>query len=310
MKKIVTYLMIIALLSVMAGCGSNNLTENPSTQASPNASNIDQSVGGLKASDDGCFVWDDNVITGLTEKGSVEQSLVIPENAEEVADNAFSRAENLEEIAFLNADTILGKGIFASCPKLRDVILPANLKTIPFKAFQLCEALETMNIPDSVAMIEETAFFGCSLLVSVQFGASVQIIGKSAFEYCTALTSVDLPDNLTEIGNEAFRDCANLESINFNNALRVIGKSAFYSCSSLTNLEFPNSLTTLGESAFSRCSNLESVVIPESATTFEANCLATNGNVQLKVKEGSVADIELVARWDELTADWGTIVYD
>ena len=114
----------------------------------------------------------------------------IPDGVVEIAMDAFSQNDDIEQI-----------------------IIPESVTVIGPRAFEYCFYLNSVNIPSSVTEIQYYTFMSCESLTSVTIPDSVTKIGNSAFQYCTGLTSITIPDSVTKIGNDAFKDCRNLKSI-------------------------------------------------------------------------------------------------
>lgn len=131
-----------------------------------------------------------------------ERRLVIPAEVDgravvEIADNAFSAHEEIEEL-----------------------VLPASIQKIGANAFAGCVNLHTVTfIADGAARIAspQTALYE---------------IGNGAFSGCGKLTSFELPYGLESIGGRAFA-YTNLNEVTIPNTVDYIGEAAFVGCNAL-----------------------------------------------------------------------------
>ena len=131
-----------------------------------------------------------------------ESRLVIPAEVDgravvEIADNAFSDHEEIEEL-----------------------VLPASIQKIGANAFAGCVNLHTVTfVADGAARIAspQTALYE---------------IGNGAFSGCGKLTSFELPYGLESIGGRAFA-YTNLNEVTIPNTVDYIGEAAFVGCNAL-----------------------------------------------------------------------------
>ena len=71
----------------------------------------------------------------ITVSRLAEGEYTIPAAVSRVRDRAFMGCAGLTKVTFAGANTVIGKGAFASCASLTAVLLPENLKTVPEEAF-------------------------------------------------------------------------------------------------------------------------------------------------------------------------------
>lgn len=127
-------------------------------------------------------------------QGSELNSIVLPENLENIGKKAFIYCANLTSITIPDSVTSIEGMTFAYCSSLTSITVPESVTRIGDSAFRECSSLQSINIPDSVISIGEDAFYGCISLASIIIPNSVTNVGGSAFYECTSLTSVTLSD--------------------------------------------------------------------------------------------------------------------
>ena len=191
-----------------------------------------------------------------------------------VADKAFYKCKNLEEVVFNGWMQSIGDGAFEGCSSLVKITFKGaeNNEVVSLKigegAFRSCTRLTEVlfDAKSRVTDLGAEAFKGCVRLTQISFPASLTVIGDNAFE-STKLSSVTFAEkgNLTEIGASAFTKLP-LASLKFPASLQTIGESAFYQNQSLTSVEFAadGADLTIGDYAFQKCEKLESIAIPKN----------------------------------------------
>ena len=123
--------------------------------------------------------------------------LDMPEDIEEIAENAFASGESN------------GKGKL----NLTKVKIPNKVQVIGKRAFYNCD-LKTVVIPNSVTVIGAESFAGNKHLSKVKLGSQVKYIGDAVFKN-TALEIIEIPNSVEEIHYDVFRNCNNLKKIVF-----------------------------------------------------------------------------------------------
>ena len=191
-----------------------------------------------------------------------------------VADKAFYKCKNLEEVVFNGWMQSIGDGAFEGCSALVKITFKgaANNEAVSLRigegAFRSCTLLTEVlfDAKSRVTDLGAEAFKGCVRLTQISLPASLTVIGANAFE-STKLASVIFAENgnLTEIGASAFTKLP-LAVLKFPASLQTIGESAFYQNQSLTSVEFAadGADLTLGDYAFQECEKIESIIIPEN----------------------------------------------
>lgn len=116
---------------------------------------------------------DGTTITGLTDAGKTQTSLVIPYE-------------------------INGKKITTLCSGSDGISRP------PVSILDGNRTITKVVIPKSVTTLGGAAFYGCSSLASINVPNSVTSIGTYAFSGCSSLTKIEIPNSVTSIGNLVF----------------------------------------------------------------------------------------------------------
>ena len=134
--------------------------------------------------------------------------LIIPNNVEYIADNAFAGNKALVIVA-------VGSG--------------SKLREIGSYAFSGCTNLMTVDLESAFALTEigNYAFSGCEQLGAVKLGANLTSLGSFAFTGCKALTALTMPDKITSIGNGTFYGCSSMNELVLPDNIMYIGGNAF-----------------------------------------------------------------------------------
>lgn len=90
--------------------------------------------------------------------GKTNKTFTLPDDVRTIADGAFHRAVELEEVTFSASLTSIGEGAFVGCRSLVRAVLPAALESIGENAFSGCTSLKKVTIPASVESIGVGAF--------------------------------------------------------------------------------------------------------------------------------------------------------
>ena len=189
------------------------------------------------------FEWDGNIITGLSDSGAKQKTLVIPARCEGFSPGIFAIKENeVTTVSFESNKDIRLNGVFRSASDLISISLPEDLTEISVKEFWVCSSLKEITIPKNVTEIGPYAFEDCENLTTVVFESSTTSIPAHAFDYCQSLTSIVLPDSITRIEEYAFWTCVSLESITLPASLTEVEKYAFLK-TGLTTITVPEEVT-------------------------------------------------------------------
>ncbi len=244
------------------------------------------------------FKIHESTITGLSDAGKNETTLVTPTNITTIAKDAFKGNAKLTSVIMPNVTTI-GESAFQNNTALTTVIMP-EVKTVGERAFHNNTALTTVIMPE-VKTVDSLAFAGNKSLTSVNM-PNVTTIGQQAFQENTALTSVDMPrvktvdyaafylntalttvimPEVETIGASAFQENTALTSVDTpmlktlkNQAfmqtplinvdmpnVKTVGNFAFRDNHKLKSVNMPN-VETIGSYAFLNCTAIKSVILP------------------------------------------------
>ncbi len=194
------------------------------------------------------------------------KTLVMSENIEHIADNAFSGTawyEAQPEGCICFNDLLYEyKGDF---PEGTTFTVPLFIKKISENAFAYKKGLKKIVIPDGVILDGSNIFDRCTSLEEAVLPSDLKELPDGTFSN-TGLKSITLPDGLEVIGKNAFSGTANLKRVTLPDGLEVIGKNAFSGTANLKRVTLPDSLEVIEESAF-RSGGLTEIVIPDSVTT-------------------------------------------
>ena len=144
--------------------------------------------------------------------------------------------DGLQTVILPNNEEEIGENMFELCNNLKNIEIPSRVQTIHSDAFQGCSSLEALQLPYGITSLKDAVFADCSSLKEINIPSSVTTIYDWAFENCRSLTSITIPDNVTSIGKSAFGGCSNLKSLYLPANLNTIREKAFNGCTSLTRI--------------------------------------------------------------------------
>lgn len=148
----------------------------------------------------------------------------------------FSYLDGLQTVILPNNEEEIGDNMFYGCVNMNSIEIPSSVQSIRSYAFFGCSSLEALQLPYGITCIEDAVFDGCFNLKEIKIPESVTTINNAAFVNCRSLTSITIPDNVTSIGEFAFNGCSNLKSLYLPANLKTIGDAAFNCCGSLTRI--------------------------------------------------------------------------
>ena len=144
------------------------------------------------------------------------KKVILPDNLEEISNDAFQSCYKLEEITIPDNVSVIGSKAFYNCSSLKTVKLPRKLKTIERSCFEECRSLVSVTLPDGVEAIGTETFKECISLTDIIIPEGVETLGEQAFYNCRSLSSVRLPKSLNKISDGVFDGCRSLERITAN----------------------------------------------------------------------------------------------
>ena len=212
------------------------------------------------------------------------QALRVGAFVEEIADNAATKAMNLNRITVANASHLknIGKEAFMDCTSLQHVFFEGttnSMETINEAAFKNCTALQDViwEGQSTLKVIGNSAFYACSKLETVKWNdlCSLQTIEDYAFYKCSSLNNFLMPNSTLSVGKYAFRYDEALTDIQLSTSLSIIYDYAFGECG-FTQIVLPESLKSLQAGAFINNSYLADITIPKKLEGIGAGAFENN----------------------------------
>lgn len=217
----------------------------------------------------------------------------------------FYSCSNLKKVHYKGdkITTIDYRGIFNSCPSIKEYTIPDSVTLIEGNIAYNCANFEKLVIGPNVTNITKhplnncpnfktlvidpnnpvmDARDNCNAMVSkknnwIVFGFpttivpdSVTQIYQNAFSGVTGMNSFNIPDTVTSIGQKCFSS-SDLKSITIGNGITSIPYECFYFCKQLTEINWGENVQSIGENAFYNCISLTSITIPDSVKTISDN---------------------------------------
>ena len=168
-----------------------------------------------------------------------------------VADKAFFKRADIENVSLPATVEFIGKNAFAWCPSLKSIKMH-GVKIIKERAFMGDGKLSVVDFSDKLTEICDKAFAYCNSLVSMELPESLEYLGGAIFEGCRYLKYVSIPENINMIKNGTFYACTSLCDVRLPSELKYIDEYAFAYCVALNNIELGNT-TIINRDAFYEC---------------------------------------------------------
>ena len=92
--------------------------------------------------------------------------------------------DGLQTVILPNNEEEIGEYMFGLCNNLKNIEIPSRVQTIRSDAFQGCSSLEALQLPYGITSLEDAVFADCSSLKEINIPSSVTTIGYWAFENC------------------------------------------------------------------------------------------------------------------------------
>lgn len=204
--------------------------------------------------------------------------------------------QSLETVNVLNGSRKIAENAFSRCENLKYVNLPQSVTELSNNAFSECTNLLSIDsFSQNLVAVGNHAFFNCASLTDISFSHQLESIGEYAFENCSSLLDIDL-SSVTQIGKGALRYCENLVEMtipivepynqNTNSYLYYYfngdGTSAnnvmYYSDKLKVINVVDNGIESVPERAFSNFLHIEYINLPQGIITVQSyafnNCQA------------------------------------
>ena len=200
--------------------------------------NIDAAVGDklfyypLGKTDESYTIPDGvKVIGNMAFYKSQLKEVTIPASVRELENNAFQKAENLQNVNIAEGGMkTLGSNAFSYCSSLQSIDIPQTVNYIGSDCFSYCSSLRSVTLPDGLTDIKSGTFRNTIIDQSFVIPASVKNIEWQAFNRCTNLQHLIIPDNVERINEEAFKECMSLQDVYIANENIIIDNNAFLTC--------------------------------------------------------------------------------
>ena len=150
-------------------------------------------------------------------QGKKDIAYYLEETVEEIGNQAFSYAQNIQTITFTSSLKKVGNRAFEYCTNIENIILPGNVEIIGERAFQYCEKMQSIMLSRNIQEIGDCAFYNCISLEAVSIPKNVKRIGNLAFTNCKKLKTITIQDNVKFVGDGVFCGCEDVEVLIRNN---------------------------------------------------------------------------------------------
>lgn len=224
-KKVISTLLVLALGVSLVACSQDKGSSNHN-DGEPDGTTVRESVVVDKKANKDYFIFNEYESTlqlsGLTEEGKKQETLVIPANVEICC----SLSDGIvKHVSFESDDDIDLKSLLTCSDTIETIILPANLTKLT--SIDNCPNLKEITIPKGVTEITDLCFVNDISLETVTIEGEITRIGVNAFKKCESLKNINIPDSVSVIDNYAFSECMSLDTVTLPKGLKVIGDSAF-----------------------------------------------------------------------------------
>lgn len=259
MKKKLALLILTTMgISLLAGCGSSGGSGGGSGQTGK------VETEPAPASEE-YFVWEGDVITGLTEAGKKAEDITIPARCTGFGPDMSFIDTAVKSVSFEDDDDLDLGMVFMSAETLESIDLPEGLTKIGYMGFAGA-GLKEIRIPSAVETIESHAFSTCENLASITFeGTALTEISESMCSNCESLKEFIFPDGIVSVGDFAFEGCTSLEKVQFADSITTMGVGVFNRCT-MKEFHFPEKmeLTNADATAFGEFYLIDAYIYKDS----------------------------------------------
>ena len=209
--------------------------------------------------------WNDNVLyicNHLIEaKKSISGQYIIKPGTKTIANSAFKRCENIENIFVPNGVVSIGYEAFKFCTKLTHISFPDSIEYVNGSILNHTAFYKNPTNWENKALYVDRHLIDVKKSIDGQYiiKPGTKTICAGAFYGCTNLSNVILPDSIKVINSCTFRDCKSLTDIVIPNGVTDILGSAFGWCYNLVKVTISKSVINIEASAFEGCHALKTV---------------------------------------------------
>lgn len=255
MKKKMALLVAAMLgISLLSGCGSSGGSgQSGKEEAEP-----------APASEE-YFVWEGDVITGLTEAGKKAELVTIPARCTGFGPDMSFTDTAVKSVSFEDDDDLNLGMVFMSVETLENIDLPKGLTKIGYMGFAGA-GLKEIRIPSAVETIDSDAFANCKNLASITFeGTALTEIPECMCSNCESLKEISFPAGIVSVGDFAFEGCTSLEKVQFADSITTMGIGVFNLCT-MKEFHFPEKmeLTNADATAFGEFYLIDAYIYKDS----------------------------------------------
>lgn len=181
--------------------------------------------------------------------------------------------------------------------ELIDAVIPETITQINTGVFSGYKALRSVILHEGVTAVAKYAFSGCVNLSLIVLPSQLRFIGEQAFSGCKSLYSINIPKYISEVGDSAFAGCYNLAEVyNCSDYIKDMetgsdsyGGVAKYAKVIHTDMSETSNIVRDGDYAMFKdgdeyillgyFGDKTSLVLPEIATSINANAFCDNQNI-------------------------------
>ncbi|MBQ2802639.1 MAG: leucine-rich repeat protein, partial [Lachnospiraceae bacterium] len=202
-----------------------------------------------------------------------------------VADQAYYRNQNLQEIVLPNSIVEIGQFSFARS-SATSIHVGEGVRKIGYGAFYHCDELLEVTLPNTLLLVEPKAFTHTAWVKSFQQNRTEDFLisGGVLVAYCGDQSHVTIPEGVRVIAGEAFMGHTEIQELVLPQSLISVGEGAFEGCVGLRTLILEEGLLQIKDRAFADCP-ISYVKLPASVS--EVGVGAFESSVQINY-EGTV----------------------